>query len=91
MGNYITENGGWSNWNLVELEQFPCNTLKEVKERARYWHTELKADLNDRKLGITDEEKTLAKQQYKLDYNRKNAIKIGEYKRERNKEIREKV
>jgi len=34
---FIRENGGWDNWEMVQLEQYPCNTQHELALRERYW------------------------------------------------------
>ena len=43
---FIRENGGWDNWEMVLVEKYPCNDVHEEKTRERYWITELKAKLN---------------------------------------------
>ena len=43
---FIRENGGWDNWQMILVEKYPCNDVHEAKARERYWITELKANLN---------------------------------------------
>jgi len=34
---FIRENGGWENWEMVKILEFPCDTKKElISEEARY-------------------------------------------------------
>ena len=43
---YIRENGGWSNWEMIEIEKYNCNDGNEARARERYWFEELQAKLN---------------------------------------------
>jgi len=42
----IRENGGWNNWNMIEIEKYPCNDNNEARTRERYWYEALNARLN---------------------------------------------
>ena len=42
----IRENGGWENWNMTIIENFPCNDIYEAKERERYWIEKESSTLN---------------------------------------------
>jgi hypothetical protein len=55
----IRENGGWDNWTMMSIENFPCNDVNEATKRERYWYEELNADLNMRNpnRNITDSSK----------------------------------
>ena len=44
----IRENGGWDNWDMVIVENYPCNNITEAKERERYWIETLGCNLNMR-------------------------------------------
>ena len=41
----INKNGGWENWEMIEIESYPCNTLQEARVREKYWFIELNATL----------------------------------------------
>ena len=45
---YITirENGGWDNWDMIEIEKYPCNDGNEARARERYWYESTNALLN---------------------------------------------
>jgi len=45
---YIRDNGGIHSWIILKVEDFSCNSVKELKEREKYWIT-----LYDSKLNIT--------------------------------------
>jgi hypothetical protein len=42
----ILENGGWDNWDMIEIEKYPCKDANEARARERYWYEELNANLN---------------------------------------------
>ena len=42
----INENGGWDNWEMIELEKYPCNDANEARKREKYWEDKLNPTLN---------------------------------------------
>lgn len=44
--NYIRKTGGWDNWKMVIIENFPCNNEKELSKRENYWIEYYNANLN---------------------------------------------
>ena len=63
----IRENGGWDNWDMIEIEKFSCKDANEAKARERYWYEELKANLNSIRPILTIEEK----KEYKKNQDKK--------------------
>lgn len=53
----INAHGGWDNWTMEKLEDYPCASQKEALDRERHWYNELKATLNVQKPSTTKEEK----------------------------------
>jgi hypothetical protein len=43
----IRDNGGWDNWRVMTIEEYPCKSKYELEVRERYWAEVLKADLNN--------------------------------------------
>jgi len=43
---FINENGGWENWDMIMIETYPCSNLYEASARERHWMETLNADLN---------------------------------------------
>lgn len=43
---FIRENGGFQNWNMVLIEYFSCETELELGRRENYWKQELQSSLN---------------------------------------------
>jgi hypothetical protein len=76
--NFIRENGGWDNWNMVIIEDFDCENYLQARQREQYWITELKASLNKIDSFTTTEEQ----KQKTLD----RANKWAEQNKERVKE-----
>ena len=76
---FIRENGGWDNWCIVPVEEYPCENVNQARIRERYWIEELKAELN----------KQVPSRAYK-EYREDNKEKIKEKDkryRENNKEM----
>ena len=46
---FIRENGGWDNWNMVPIEEYPCTNSIQSKIREQYWKDTLQAELNTNK------------------------------------------
>jgi len=43
---FISENGGWDNWDMIIIETINCKNNSEAKLREEYWIKELNAHLN---------------------------------------------
>ena len=43
---FIRANGGWDNWSLVPVEEYPCDNINQAKIRERYWIETLQSELN---------------------------------------------
>jgi hypothetical protein len=61
---FIRKHGGWDNWNMIQIEEYPCNNKREAEARETYWMKELKSTLNSYISFRTEEEK---KQYQKTD------------------------
>lgn len=90
---YIRENGGWDNFSMVIVEEYPCNNLEEARHKERYWYETLNAKLNVLCPIITEEEKREYKAQYrethkeyfleqKKQYRETHKEQIAEYMKE---------
>jgi hypothetical protein len=44
--NIIRENGGWNNWNMVEIAKYNCKDKTEARIKEQYHYEELNATLN---------------------------------------------
>jgi hypothetical protein len=100
----IRENGGWENWSMLLVEEFPCKDNHEACKREREIFEELDAKMNTRKPYRTDEElKEELKQnhkqyyqihkeelkQYDKQYREDHKEEIKEYNKQYSKQYRE--
>lgn len=42
----IRENGGWDNWKMEIIENYPCKDINEAKQRERFWIEKESTTLN---------------------------------------------
>jgi hypothetical protein len=64
----IGENGGWDNWEMIEIEKYPCNDSNEARARERFHYEQLNANLNTYNPSMSNEERR------KIDKNRNKNI-----------------
>jgi hypothetical protein len=83
---FIREHGSFENWNMIEIEKYPCNDKLEATKRERFWIERLKASLNKVIPGRTKKEYVIDTKEKKIEYDRlyreKNKESIREKKRE---------
>lgn len=68
---FIRENGGWENFELVLIEEFPCGNFDEATRRERYWVETLNATLNKYVPSRTQQEYTQTNKEHLKDYKHK--------------------
>jgi hypothetical protein len=95
---YIRENGGWDNWNVIEIQKYPCNDGNEARAREEYWRCHFNSQLNMVRAYRTEEQK---KEHYvqnkdkileqKKEYYVQNKDKILENMKERYQQHRDKI
>ena len=83
---FIRENGGWDEWEMLKIEDYPCEDVYEAKNRERYLIKELKPKLNTNEPLRTykeycEDNKEKIREYDKIKYE-KNKEKITEYKKE---------
>lgn len=92
---YIRENGGWDNFEMILIENFPCCSKQDLHARERYWKEELHANLNCVVPGRTikeyyeDNQEILLK--YQKKYQKKNKEKISKKQKEYREKNRDKI
>ena len=82
---YIRANGGWENWNMIEVEKYPCNDKREAEKREEYYRAFFNANLNSRRAFVT-EKQNLEKMK---EYYEQHKEQKKEYMKEYNKEYYE--
>lgn len=91
---FIRKNGGWNNWDMIEVERFSAIDGNDAKKRERYWIETLNATLNSEIPSRTRKEhyidnKEILKEKYKI-YREENKQLINEKKKqyyENNKQL----
>lgn len=95
---FIRNNGGWNNWDMIQLEQYEAKTKLELHSRERYWIETLQSTLNCQIPLRTDSEwyicnKELITKQKKEYYNCNKELILErqkEYYEENKESIKEK-
>jgi len=54
----IRDNGGWYQWNMIEIEKYPCNDRREAEAKEEYWRTHFNAVLNSKACSSLTDNKT---------------------------------
>ena len=82
----IRANGNWDNWDMIEIEKYPCNDGNEARARERYWYETLNANMN---IKVPNR----SKKEYKKEYNKTDNVKDKnkEYYETNKEEILEKL
>ena len=77
----IRENGGWDNWEMLEIEKYPCNNNNEARTRERFWYEELHASMNTLRPIVSVEEIKEEVKEHKKEYRSRPEVKehIKEY------------
>jgi len=76
---YIRENGGWDNFSIIIIEEYPCNNKEEARHRERYWYETLNATLNMVCPIISDEEKREYYKQYEETHKEEKKQRTKSY------------
>ena len=81
---FIRDNGGWDEWQMIPIEVFPCNDKKELEVRERHHIELLKPKLNQVIPTRTQKEYKIENEQKIKEINKNYYQKTKE---ERNKKI----
>lgn len=72
--NFIRANGGWNNFEMIKIEDFPCSSKGDAVIREQFWMEELKSTLNRNKSFVSKE----VYNKRHLDWYHANKDKINE-------------
>ena len=82
----MRDNGGWDNWEMIEIEKYPCNDEREARARERFQYEQLYANMNSQVPNRTDAE---YKEYYKdIRKEKMSTPEMKEKKSKYNKEYR---
>ena len=90
---FIRDNGGWSNWSMILINETPCNSKLELNKHERYYYEKFNSTLNSDYPGRTLSEYNednkdklkIKKKKYRDENKDKLKIKHKKY-REENKD-----
>jgi len=74
----IRANGGWCNFNMIEIGTAKQITLRRSKQIEDEYRVQLKASMNDRRCYLSEEQKKEYARQYDKKYREANKDKIKE-------------
>ena len=83
----MRQNGGWTNFKMIEIEKYPCNDKREAEAREEELRIDLKANMNIRRCFTTIEQKKA----YQEEYYNDNKEKIKEYYNDNKEKVIEKA
>lgn len=86
--SFIRENGGFDNWDCIEIEKFPCKSKAEAHMRENYWFFNLKADLNAIAPSLDIEKQTIRENRKRI-INQLNALFADKERKEKRKQYLE--
>jgi hypothetical protein len=90
---YIRDNGRWDNWVIIPIEEYPCNSKKELLIRERYHIDLLRPTLNkniptrtEKEYYEDNKEKLLEKHKIYYEANKEKIVEYNKEYYENNKE-----
>jgi len=82
----IRENGGWENWSMLLVEEFPCKDKHEACKRERELYEELDSKMNSFRPYITQEELRQYHEQYHKKYREEHKAELDQYNKKYGKQ-----
>jgi vacuolar-type H+-ATPase subunit I/STV1 len=76
---FIRKNGGFENWDMIQIEAYPCKDRREAETRERYWIENLKSSLNKIIPTRTRKEYYEQNKEKHKNYYEQNKEQIAEY------------
>ena len=70
---FMREHGGWENWHMIFIKNFPCETLQELKIEEQKYITE-GGNLNKNNSYNTEEDRKANKIIYQKTYRNKQKL-----------------
>jgi len=83
---FIRDNGGYENWKMIKLYDFPCNSKREAEAEEDKTMQELGATLNKIRAYCSEEESKKQRKEYNKEYYKDNKEQLSQ----KSKEYREK-
>ena len=87
--SFIRNNGGWGEWEVIIIEEYPCNSRREALSRENYYVHLLNSTLNQLSPILDLENVKQYKERKSLEQKEKTKIKLKKKKEERIKYLEE--
>lgn len=87
--SFIRNNGGWDNWEVVIIEEYPCNSRREALSRENYYIHHLNSTLNQLSPILDLENVKQYKERKSLEQKEITKIKLEKKKDDRLKYLEE--
>jgi hypothetical protein len=84
---FIRSNGGFENWSMLKIEDYPCKDIHEATNKERHWIEHYQAGLNSNIPARTQDEII----EHQKQYREENKEKHKEYKRRYRNENKEHI
>jgi hypothetical protein len=84
---FIRDNGGWSNWTMIELYKYPCTNKRELEQEEDIMMIELNSTLNKQRAFRTEEESKAYNKKYKIENRETIKKKSAEYRNDNRETI----
>ena len=78
----IRENGGWDNWQIVEIDKLINVTSIQARQSEEEWRVKIDAKLNSQRAYISKEDRDNNKKEYLIEYTKLNKEKIYKQRHE---------
>jgi len=88
---FIRENGGWDNWEMIEICKYSCNDKREAEAEERRLYEQLNGNLNMVRPFITNEEKNKEQKERNKNYYNKNKNEILENQKNYQEQNKDKI
>ena len=79
---FMKEHGGWENFVMLQMEEFPCETKREAELREEFWRKELNATLNVYQAFTTTEERKIQVSKGQVKFRNRNPTYMKDYGKE---------
>jgi hypothetical protein len=105
MYQIMRENGGWDNWNMILIENYPCNSRREAEQREQYWKEHYNDDMGMNDATLNNKKRLDKHKKYRDDnsiqlLNKKKEyyqinkeailLKVNQYRKDHKEEINQK-
>jgi len=90
-GIIIRENGGWNNWEMVLIENFPCENDLQARSKEREWLEKLGATMNGQNPIATKEDIKIQYKKYYEEHREEVKAKSTKYYAEHREELNAKA